>query len=86
MAGRLLTRCHALAPPAAAKPVSTALTTRDAKSAESALPGEGHSLILAAAIVSISLNPLVFAAVDPLEQWLRRSPQLAGRSAYEGGK
>jgi CPA2 family monovalent cation:H+ antiporter-2 len=41
------------------------------------LPGEGHSLILAAAIVSITLNPLVFAAVAPLEGWLRRRPRLA---------
>ncbi len=41
------------------------------------LPEEGHSLILAAAIVSISVNPLVFAGVGPLESWLRQHPRLA---------
>src|SRR5262249_38484050 len=41
------------------------------------LPEEGHSLILAAAIVSISVNPLVFGAIGPLEAWLRRHPRLA---------
>jgi CPA2 family monovalent cation:H+ antiporter-2 len=49
------------------------------------LPGEGHSLILAAAIVSISLNPLVFAAVDPLEAWLRRRPRLAAMLGRRSG-
>jgi CPA2 family monovalent cation:H+ antiporter-2 len=41
------------------------------------LPEEGHSLILASAIVSISLNPLLFRAVDPFEAGLRRQPRLA---------
>ena len=41
------------------------------------LPAEGQSLILVAALVSITLNPLVFRAVDPLERWLRRRPRLA---------
>jgi CPA2 family monovalent cation:H+ antiporter-2 len=41
------------------------------------LPAEGRSLILAAAIVSITLNPLVFAAVDPIEDWVRRHPRVA---------
>ena len=35
------------------------------------LPEEGRSLILAAALVSITLNPLLFAAVEPLQRWLR---------------
>jgi CPA2 family monovalent cation:H+ antiporter-2 len=43
------------------------------------LPEEGHSLILAVAILSIMLNPLAFRAVEPLERWLRRHPQLAAR-------
>ena len=43
------------------------------------LPGDGHSLILAAAIVSITLNPLVFRLVEPIEDWLRRLPRLAER-------
>jgi len=35
------------------------------------LPPEGQSLILAGALLSITLNPLVFRAVDPLTSWLR---------------
>jgi monovalent cation:H+ antiporter-2, CPA2 family len=39
------------------------------------LPEEGQSLILAGAILSIALNPLVFKAVEPLQRWIRsRSP------------
>jgi CPA2 family monovalent cation:H+ antiporter-2 len=39
------------------------------------LPVEGQSLVLAAALLSIALNPVVFAAVDPVQEWfLRRSP------------
>lgn len=34
------------------------------------LPAEGHSLILAGALISIALNPLVFAAVSPFQDWL----------------
>jgi CPA2 family monovalent cation:H+ antiporter-2 len=41
------------------------------------LPVEGHSLILAAAIVSISLNPVMFAGITPLENWIRRRQRLA---------
>ena len=35
------------------------------------LPGEGQSLILAGALISISLNPLVFRAVEPAQRWIR---------------
>jgi CPA2 family monovalent cation:H+ antiporter-2 len=35
------------------------------------LPPEGQSLILAGAIISISLNPLVFAAIEPAQSWMR---------------
>jgi CPA2 family monovalent cation:H+ antiporter-2 len=35
------------------------------------LPAEGQSLILAGALISISLNPLVFAAIEPVQAWLR---------------
>jgi CPA2 family monovalent cation:H+ antiporter-2 len=41
------------------------------------MPPEGRSLILAAALVSISLNPLAFAAIDPLQRWLRARSSLA---------
>jgi CPA2 family monovalent cation:H+ antiporter-2 len=36
------------------------------------LPPEGQSLILAGALISIAINPLIFAAVEPLERWLGR--------------
>lgn len=39
------------------------------------LPAEGQSLILAGALISIALNPVVFSAIDPLRRWvLARSP------------
>ncbi len=41
------------------------------------LPREGQSLILAGALISISLNPLVFAAVEPVQRWVRSRSQLA---------
>ncbi len=34
------------------------------------LPPEGVSLVLAGALISIALNPLVFAAIAPLSRWL----------------
>jgi CPA2 family monovalent cation:H+ antiporter-2 len=40
------------------------------------LPPEGRDLILAGAIMSITLNPLVFATVDPLTAWIRARPRL----------
>ncbi|MFO1273893.1 MAG: YbaL family putative K(+) efflux transporter [Rubrivivax sp.] len=41
------------------------------------LPAEGQSLVLAGALISIAANPLLFAAVGPLQRWLReRSPQV----------
>jgi CPA2 family monovalent cation:H+ antiporter-2 len=36
------------------------------------LPDEGYSLILAGALISITLNPLLFRAIGPLERWLGR--------------
>ncbi|KQW90135.1 sodium:proton antiporter [Massilia sp. Root418] len=43
------------------------------------MPQEGQSLILAGAIISIALNPLVFAAVKPLERWFGRNAGLAAK-------
>jgi monovalent cation:H+ antiporter-2, CPA2 family len=34
------------------------------------MPPEGMSLILAGAILSIALNPLVFASIEPIQKWL----------------
>jgi CPA2 family monovalent cation:H+ antiporter-2 len=41
------------------------------------LPEEGQSLILAGAILSIAINPLVFKAVEPLQRWIRANSKLA---------
>lgn len=43
------------------------------------LPNEGQSLILAGAIISIAVNPLLFAAVEPLQKWIRSKSELARR-------
>ena len=37
------------------------------------MPQEGQSLILAGAIISITLNPLVFKTIKPLRRWLHGS-------------
>lgn len=34
------------------------------------LPIEGQNLILAGALISIALNPLLFTAIEPLQRWL----------------
>lgn len=39
------------------------------------LPAEGRDLILAGALLSITLNPLVFKALDPMTEWLRARPR-----------
>ena len=41
------------------------------------LPAEGQNLILAGAIISIALNPLVFQAVEPAQTWIRSRSKLA---------
>jgi CPA2 family monovalent cation:H+ antiporter-2 len=48
------------------------------------LPGEGRSLIVAAAILSIAVNPLVFAAMRPLHGWIRERSPLARRLERSG--
>jgi monovalent cation:H+ antiporter-2, CPA2 family len=40
------------------------------------LPAEGRDLVLAGALLSITLNPLMFAAVGPLAAWLSSKPRL----------
>jgi monovalent cation:H+ antiporter-2, CPA2 family len=41
------------------------------------MPAEGQSLILAGAIISIAMNPLVFRAIEPAQNWIRRRSKLA---------
>lgn len=43
------------------------------------LPPEGQSLIVAGALVSIAVNPLVFALVEPAQRWIRARSALARR-------
>jgi CPA2 family monovalent cation:H+ antiporter-2 len=43
------------------------------------LPAEGRDLILAGALLSITLNPLVFATITPVTRWVRARPGLAAR-------
>ena len=43
------------------------------------LPEEGQSLILAGAILSIAVNPLVFHGIEPLQRWIRSRSMLARR-------
>jgi CPA2 family monovalent cation:H+ antiporter-2 len=41
------------------------------------MPPEGRDLILAGALLSITLNPFAFATIDPIERWVRARPRLA---------
>ncbi len=46
------------------------------------LPEEGHHLLVATAIIAITLNPLLFRSIDPVERWMKRHPWLwAGLNA-----
>ena len=41
------------------------------------LPAEGQSLVLAGAIISIAVNPLLFRAIEPAQAWVRARSKLA---------
>jgi CPA2 family monovalent cation:H+ antiporter-2 len=41
------------------------------------LPTEGMSLILASALISIALNPFLFATIEPFRQWALKHSELA---------
>ncbi|MYM23022.1 Kef family K(+) transporter [Duganella sp. FT135W] len=43
------------------------------------MPVEGQSLILAGAIISIALNPVVFRVTKPLERWFSNNAALAAK-------
>ena len=43
------------------------------------LPEEGRSLVLAGALISIALNPAVFAAIEPAQRWIRARSEAARR-------
>jgi monovalent cation:H+ antiporter-2, CPA2 family len=40
------------------------------------MPEDGHNVLVGAAILSITVNPLLFRSVDRIERWLRRHPRL----------
>ncbi len=46
------------------------------------LPKDGQSLVLCGALLSITLNPLVFKTIDPMLAWLRRHPRFAARMEH----
>jgi len=43
------------------------------------LPAMGMSLVLAGALISIALNPLLFAAIEPFRRWVLARSELARR-------
>jgi CPA2 family monovalent cation:H+ antiporter-2 len=43
------------------------------------MPTEGQSLVLAGALISIAANSAVFAAIGPLQNWLRQRSELVRR-------
>ncbi len=49
------------------------------------LPGDAFQLVVAGAIISITLNPVLFAAVDPLDAWFKARPTLRRRIERGGG-
>jgi CPA2 family monovalent cation:H+ antiporter-2 len=49
------------------------------------VPTEGRDLVLAGALLSIALNPLVFVSFDGLDRWLRRWPRLLSILERRGG-
>lgn len=44
-------------------------------------PPETQSLVVAGALISIALNPLVFKGIEPLQEWLLKRSQLARNMA-----
>jgi monovalent cation:H+ antiporter-2, CPA2 family len=40
------------------------------------LPSDAYQLVVAGAIISITMNPLLFAAVDPLDAWFKARPDV----------
>jgi monovalent cation:H+ antiporter-2, CPA2 family len=45
------------------------------------MPAEGQSLVVAGALLSISVNPLLFKAMEPLRAWLLRRSSVARKLA-----
>jgi CPA2 family monovalent cation:H+ antiporter-2 len=43
------------------------------------LPAEGMSLVLAGALISIALNPMLFVTIEPVRRWVLKRSELARR-------
>ena len=41
------------------------------------LPREAQSLVVAGALLSITLNPVIFATIGPVERWVKARPRLS---------
>ena len=54
--------------------------------AEGLLPADAYQLVVAGAIISITLNPLAFALVDPAERWLKARPGIHRLLDRGGGR
>jgi monovalent cation:H+ antiporter-2, CPA2 family len=50
------------------------------------LPDDAYQLVVAGALISITVNPLLFAAIDPLDAWLKRRPSLRRLLDRGGGR
>ncbi len=44
--------------------------------AHNLMPEEGHNVLVATAILSITINPILFANIDRIERWLQRRPRI----------
>ena len=42
------------------------------------MPAKGFQLVVAASIISITLNPALFAMIRPVEGWAARKREAAG--------
>ncbi|HJP71964.1 MAG TPA: cation:proton antiporter [Candidatus Limnocylindria bacterium] len=49
------------------------------------LPIEAYQLVVAGALISITLNPFLFVLVDPLDAWLKARPGIRRRLERSGG-
>ena len=54
--------------------------------AEGLLPDEAYQLVVAGALISITLNPLVWQLVDPIDAWFKRHPSVRRALDHGGGR
>jgi CPA2 family monovalent cation:H+ antiporter-2 len=49
------------------------------------LPAAGQNLILGGALISIAANSLLFAVIEPVQQWIRKNSSIARRLEQRAG-